>query len=292
VFNWRSSVALIAVFVLAPLPVDAARSKKAKPPKVTKSLTQDEQLAAAEVAYEDYDYATAASLLQQLLNKAVSNAKLRQRAWLLLGFSRHFLRDEPAAKSALAELFRENVDYPFERELHHPDLVRLFDTERNAYLASISVTPASQPITPPVIIVAPASEPTASQPVIVETPKAAVQTLGDRQPWLRIFPIVGHFANHDYVGGGVFLALETAFIGMNVGGAVAYAMLRYPEGDFRSGAFEAQIIQNVGGVGAIALAVICIVDAFAWSPARGRASLERSLAVSLGPLGDYRLVFR
>lgn len=288
-FNSRSSIAIaLLLMTVAPSTVEAARAKKAK---VTKSLTQEEQVAAAELAYEEYDYATAASMLQQLLNKAVANAKVRQRAWLLLAFSRHFLRDEPAAKSALAELFRENVDYPFEREMYHPDLVRLFDTERNAYLASITVVPASQPVTPQVIAVAPASEPTRSEPPpVITKPLPLAMTLGDRHPWLRIFPIVGHFANHDYVGGGIFLALETAFIGMNVGGAVAYSLLRYPEGDFRQGAFEAQLVQNIGGLGAITLAVICIVDAFAWSPARGRAALQRSL-VDLGPLGEYRLAF-
>jgi hypothetical protein len=49
------------------------------------------------------------------------------------------------------------------------------------------------------------------------------------------------------------------------------------------------IVMNVAAFAALALVVIDVIDAFVWSPARGRASLARSFQADLGPLGTYRI---
>jgi hypothetical protein len=280
---------LVLVLIACALadPAYAARHKKKAPGAATESLGA--QLAKGEALFEEYQYQQAAAVFRAILDQSPADAKVRQRAMLMLALTLYYAKDEAGAGMQLKELFRENVDHPFDRELFHPDLVRFYDTERNAYLEGLEVQP-KQIVADPVV----SSPPSAPAALPLETHAALPQTLGDRHPWLRIFPIVGHFANYDHVGGAVFLALELALIGMNVGGAVARVMLRYPEGDYRPGAAEARIIQNVGGIGAIVLTVICIVDAFAWSPARGRAAHQKALSeptVDLGPLGDYRLSF-
>ncbi len=265
----------------------AARRGKSKAP-TAQDTSPEAQLAHAELAYDDYNYVSAVAQLTAILDKQPANAKTRQRARLLLSFSQYFRKDETAAKAALTDLLRENVDYPFERELYHPDLVRFFDTTRNEYVAALNVKPKEIVVAPSAPNSEPAKEPSA---LVTPTPAAQAQTLGDRHVWLRIFPIVGHYANYDLVGGSVFLSLEVLLIGMNVGGAIAYQSLAVPGG--YDGAFAAQMIQNVGGIAAMTLAVICIIDAFVWSPARGRAALQKKLepVVDLGPLGGFRFAF-
>jgi hypothetical protein len=274
----------VGIVLVCACAMQAQAARHARPKTSTTQDTSPEaQLAQAELAYDDYEYVSASAQLSALLDKQPANAKTRQRARLLLAFSQYFRKDESAAKSALTDLFRENVDYPFERELFHPDLVRFFDTTRNEYVASLNVKPQA-------LVVAPSAEPKQTPESVVTPPLApAVETLGDRHVWLRIFPIIGHYANYDLVGGSVFLSLEVLLIGMNVGGAVAYQRLAVPGG--YDAAFAAQVVQNVGGIAAIALGVICIVDAFVWSPARGRAALQKKLqpVVDLGPLGSFRV---
>lgn len=210
--------------------------------------TAETDFRAAQTSYDAYQYDKAIQLLNAMLLTPPSNAKLRQDARALLGFSHYLKRDEANARAALRELLRENVDYVIDREALHPDLVRFYDTERNAYIASLKTTPLqiAQPGGP--------SEP----------------TLGDRQPWLRVIPLgVGQFVNQDYVTGGIFLGTELALIALNVAGSVwRYSLYDSASGTYRAGAVEAQVLQNVGAIGAIVAAVIGIIDAFVWSPSR------------------------
>lgn len=234
-----------------------------------------EQLQRAEKDYDNYEYARSAAKLKGLLSDPPTNAKVRQRARLMLAFSHLWLRDETAAKSDLQELFRENPDYPLERELHHPDLVKFYDREHTQYVAQ-----------------APVAHP-APGTALEAAPRTPVQTAGDRHPWLRIFPLgIGQFVNHDSVGGGLFLGVELGLIGANVAGALWRSSLK-SGGGYKSGAVAAQIVQDGGGIGAIVVAVIGIVDAFVWSPARGRKSLEAAsaLTLDLGPVGLYTFTF-
>jgi hypothetical protein len=278
----RSSLILILVALAGD--AEAAKRKPPAVPPAIANATPEQELQAGERFYDDYNYERAIATLKDLLEKNPANATIRQRARLLLSFSYYFRKDEPKAKSVLADLLRENVDYPLDRELHHPDLVRFYDTERNAYVASLKVAPASVPVIEHV-------QPAASAPSVTKVPDPP-KTTGDRHPWVRILPGgIGHLFNHDYAVGAVFISLEVALIGMNVATAILRPTLRVGTIGYRSPALELQILQDVGAIGTIAVAVFSIIDAFAWSPARGRKSLEAAQkTVDLGPLGAYHLV--
>ena len=117
--------------------------------------------------------------------------------------------------------------------------------------------------------------------------------MGDRHPWLRIFPGgIGHFVNHDFAAGGVFLGLEAACVATNIALGIVHNGTKTADGRFyRPGqdGFPLLVAMNVAGFAAITLAIIEIIDAFAASPARGRATLAPP-TVTLGPLGEMRLV--
>jgi len=285
VFSWKNSFFLLVLVAWAST-ADAARKKAVKP------LTNEQELAKAESAYDDYKYDRSITVLQSLLDKQPTDAKVRQRARLLLAFSYYFKRDELSAQAALKNLFRENVDYQVDREMHHPDLARFYDTEYRAYVSSLVLKPAEaqqlpQASSTTTIVAAPDQTSSVSIPREVEGRK----TIGDDHPWVRIFPGgIGHFLNHDFVGGGIFLGLEVVLIGMNVTAAILRPTLR-AGAVYRPPAVELQYVQNIGAIGAIVVAVVSIVDAFVWSPARGRKSLNAMPStVDLGPLGAYNLV--
>ena len=227
-----------------------------------------QQLERGEKAYADYHYSQAIGLLQNLLaDPALTDGPTRQEARLTLAFSFYLSGRESDARDQLRKLFRENASYPLDRDATHPDLVRFYDSERNAYVASLKTTPAALSV---------AAEP--------------LRTLGDRQPWLRIFPLgIGQFANHDFVAGGIFCGLELALVGTNIVAAVARNGLRQGS-TFRLGSnpVPLQIVMDVAGVAAIVVTVIGIVDAFAWSPSRGRKTLTAAVLT----VGDYRLVLQ
>lgn len=220
--------------------------------------TAENDFRGAQNSYDAYQYDKAIQQLNAMLATPPTNAKLRQDARALLSFSHYLKRDEANARTALRELLRENVDYVIDREALHPDLVRFYDTERNAYIASLKTTPLQ------------IAQPGPSQP-----------TLGDRQPWLRVIPLgVGQFVNQDYVTGGIFLGTELALIALNVAGSVwRYSLYDSASGTYRAGAVEAQVLQNVGAIGAIVAAVIGIVDAFVWSPSRHLGRAQKAVSV-------------
>jgi hypothetical protein len=219
----------------------------------------------AQRAFDEYQFDITLSLLDELLARPLKDAALRQKAHALRAFASYYLRNEERAERDLREVFRENVDFHVDRTAFHPDLLGFFNRVRNHYLAEASVEPAT----------APASLPTslpASAPAVV-APLKIVATLGDRAPWLRLFPLgVGHFANRDRLGGALFLSSELALVALNIAAAAVRASMRLPNGLYRFDAPQLgwQVVQNASAFALIGVAIFEIIDAFYWSPARAR----------------------
>jgi hypothetical protein len=262
-----------------------------------KTQSWQERMAAAERAYDNYKYKDAITKLSALLDdEHFQDSASRQKARLLLAFSYYISQKEADAARELERLFRENVDYPLDRDSTHPDVLRFYDRERAKYVAPTVPTsaPASQPAETKVITVAPPASAPQAAPDATAVQKPEVETIGDRHKWVRIFPGgVGHFLNHDFGAGAAFLSLEAACVGTNIAFAVMREQLRLRDRTFPAGSPQMtyQIVMDVAALAAITLAVVEIIDAFVGSPARGRASLARSLEASLGPLGSYRFAF-
>ena len=234
------------------------------------AVTWREHLAAGEHAYDEYDFAGAIErLLVVLGDPELKDGASRQRARLLLAFSLRLANpdhDVPQAAAELQRLFAENVDYELDRGATPPELVHFFDSERAKFVASMNEVPAE------------------------------ARTTGDKHPWTRIFPGgIGHFLNHDYAAGGAFLGLELALVATNVAVGVVWWRLRQADGFFfnDTNPMPLQVVMNVAAFAAIGLAVIEIIDAFVWSPARGRKALAKTLhpEVKLGALGAFRFSF-
>lgn len=273
-----------------------------------KAQTWQDRLAAAERLYDDYKYKETIDKLNALFKDAAfKDVAGRQKARALLGFSYFFLQRTDAAAEELQKLFTENLDYPIDRDATPPELLRFYEEQRSKLLPKPKEPEPTQPKEPEPketpseqpkeLKVAPASDPVTASPEVkssappVLEPKP-IETFGDKHKWVRIFPGgIGHFLNHDYAGGASFLALELALGGTNLTMALLRESLRAPDGKFKIGTdpLTYQIVMNVAGLAALALVVIDIIDAFVGSPARGRASLAKSLTADLGPLGSYRL---
>jgi hypothetical protein len=255
-----------------------------------------ERLKAVERAFDRYEYDKAVKIATQLFaDPAFVDPKQRQQARLLLAFSCFLAGKTEDAAEALLKLFKENLDYPLDRDATHPDLLAFYDKERAKFVAALpplkppepdvspppapASAPASaeaQPAAPQTIVVAPSSTsppPTVAAPVQVDTRV----TLGDRHPWLRIFPLgIGHFVNHDYAVGGAFLALEVALVAANIALGIVYRGMLTKDGKYYltgTNPFPIAMAMDVVGLCAIVLPVIDIIDAFTGSPARGRKTL-------------------
>ncbi len=263
----------------------AARKPKTEPtPKVITAAPSEAPTSAqgrfnaAEKSYNDYRYDDAILQLSDLLRDSTfTDGAQRQKARLMLAFSYYITQHEKEASVELDRLFRENSDYPLDRDATHPDMLRFYDSERARYLASLK----------------PVSEPSVASKPIVVAPRPA-ETIGDRHVWVRIFPAgIGHFLNHDYAGGAAFLSLEAALLATNLTMFGLREGLRADPTHYRAGTQSSvntyTIVMNVAAFAALALVVIDVIDAFVWSPARGRASLAKSLQADLGPLGTYRV---
>ncbi len=265
---------------VAPRSAGPVAPQESAPQEQPASLaTPQDALARAEEAFTDYRYTETAQILETLLAEPhLSDAAVRQRAQLVLAFSRLYDdKDEVRAAAALAPLFRENVDYPVDRDEFHPRLVAFYTRERNRYVASLNEAPSSLA-------------------VVVPAPPPPLQTSGDRHPWVRIFPLgIGHFVNDDHVAGGIFLGLELALGAANAAASIMKYQMRLENGRYPLGQdpLPWHIVQNAAAFSLIAFVVIEVIDAFAWSPARGRAALakRRALEADLGPLGAYTLVW-
>lgn len=261
------------------------------------------RFADVERAYDNYRFDDAIVKGRSLLDDPhFTDGPSRQKLRALIAFSYYITQREAEASKELERLFRENVDYAIDRKRTHPDMLRFFDSEHARYLASLQAKPAPPASTPSANAApadaAPAEPPRALAPEPQPGPERAIvaapQTIGDRHKWLRIFPGgIGHFVNHDFGAGAAFLSLEAALVGANITCALLREQLRASNGKFRPGTnpLAYSIAMNVTALAAITLAVIEIVDAFVWSPARGRATLQEKLATDLGPLGTYRWVF-
>ena len=266
--------------------VEPKIESKAEPQTETKTVVAaptataswQDRLALAERTYDDYRYTDAIPMFTALLaDPSFTDGPARQKARALLAFSYYISQKEPEAAAELDRLFRENVDYPLDRDATHPDVLKFYDNERNRYVASLNTKPVEVQKTEARKAEAPANE-----------------TIGDRHKWVRIFPGgIGHFLNHDYAGGAAFLALEVALGGTNLAMALLREGLKAPDGKYRQGTNPSpyQWVMNVAALTAFVVIIIDVIDAFVWSPARGRESLQKSLTTDLGPLGEYRLVF-
>lgn len=126
----------------------------------------------------------------------------------------------------------------------------------------------------------PAERPRLSEDAAVYRPAAA---------YVRWLPLgIGQFLNGDPLGGGVFLSLELALIGANLAFTILNLRARSPSGVFPAGSqwpvFYA--LQQATAAAAIVTAVMGLLDAYLWSPARGEARFSKRLAVSVFPLSD------
>jgi hypothetical protein len=95
-------------------------------------------------------------------------------------------------------------------------------------------------------------------------------------PWyLKVLPFgIGQFANRDVAGGAAFLAVEAGLGAANIALAVANRMRRLPTGFPNTPGSEALYwAQQVTAAAFYATLIIGLVDAFAWSPARGGAGM-------------------
>ncbi len=212
------------------------------------AATPRESLQQARDAFDNYDYAKSINLLQTVLANPPKDIALGQDARALLAYCLFYQHNEPKAREELDKLFGENANYPIDKDTLHPTLVRFAENERAKFT---------------------------SAPVIIQA-DAGPQTLGDRQPWLRIFPLgIGHFVNHDHLSGGLFLGTELLLTGANVAASVLRYDLREPNGLYRpnTNPVPLDVLQNAAAFALIAVCAIELIDAFVWSPARGRRTL-------------------
>src|SRR4030095_11756632 len=105
---------------------------------------------------------------------------------------------------------------------------------------------------------------------------------------LRLLPFgIGQFSNGDPVFGSVYLSSELVLLAAHVTGAVVQERLRDPKfGDFRDHrtAVAWWWVRTLSGASLFAVSIFGIIDAWLWSPARGRARFEQRVAVSLVPV--------
>ncbi len=220
---------------------------------------------------------------------------LRAREALARAF--FFTQQSGLAKDQLSILLRNDPSYRIDSRRLSPDYVEFFDNlakdareKRQTRTAGKSNAPAVQ-VTAPVagtnasggnasaaaVPVAPAAQ--SPTPVVPATVVAAPAY--QAAPWyLKIIPFGGgQFANHDPVGGAVFLVVEAALLGTNIGLIVANNNLVFSNGSYPRGgsSLPLYVAQQTTAAVFYGSLVVGLVDAFVWSPKRGQARVQATL---------------
>jgi hypothetical protein len=214
--------------------------------------------------------------------KGLSRADLN-RGREALARSYFYTQQTTLARDQLTLLFRSARNYKVDRNLP-PDYLEFFDTvaaEANRPIRSPTKVEKNEP-TAEEPRAAPAKPEQSSAPIAAPTTTARVEP---GAPWyLKILPFGGgQFANHDPVGGGVFLGLEVALLGANIALLVANNGLIAKDGSYphKSQSLPLYVSQQVTAAAFYATLAIGLIDAFVWSPSRGASRA----AVSVAPGG-------
>ena len=255
-------------------------------------------------AFKKTYFEEAIPLLREALADTTIAEKDRREAHLALAQSLYFTDQHAAAKHQLQQLLKESPSSKPSAAMS-PEFQEFFAAVRDEIAKAapsapvvkkkppslppppttsrVEPAPARIPDAPPV----PAAEPVrAAEPVPAPAPtvQAAPPTVGYQPaPWyLKVIPFgVGQFCNRDPIGGSVFLGLELAAVGANVGLSIVNATKRLPNGNYpaNAGYPGLYIAQHVTAATAWAIGIVGVIDAFVWSPGRGEARAAASQEV-------------
>lgn len=299
----RAGALIVAGTLLVITPAHAAR-KKAPKAAANAPPSSSELVRKGKASYDDYEFDKAAAYFADALRVGVAVKSVLEQLHLYYAFSLFALEKKDEAKAQLRALFAASPEFSLTEKGLHPDLVALFDQERAAAQPKVEVKPEPTPEPkvepkaepkpePKAIVVAPEPEPPAPN-VVVET--IAPPAYQSAHPVVKLIPGgVGQFANGDPLGGGLFLSVELALVGVHVAFAVLDELSRAAIAP-RLAAGEnipanEQLTMNLyyglrmaAGLSAAAVAIIGIIDAFVGSPARGEARHKLRYTVTPTPL--------
>lgn len=215
------------------------------------------------------------------------------RARFALAQAYYFTEHTEKARRELQLLFKKNPSFHTNAKAFPPDFISFYEQTRSESAEDkphvrVMASPSAPAQAPTVS--APQSRPpprTQSQPATQASPApravspVMVHATSPSASWyLKLIPFgVGQFVNHDPLGGGVFLGLGIVTIGANIALSIYNGSKRLPSGDYpmNAGYPALYIMQDVTAGAAITVAIIGIVDAFMWSPARAAARHEPAL---------------
>ena len=232
----------------------------------------------AQEAYDNYDFAPAAQQYRKALAGGTLDPVRASLARLRLGFSLFISQNRPSAEAAIADLLDKDPTFALERRGVHPDLLKFYDAEYEKWRRA-------HPVAQTVVPVPPQDVPRKEPPRVDPPPTLVVHDEYRPAPWpLRLLPLgVGQFANGDPVGGGVWLSVELALVGLNVVSAIEHNSLCDANqancrdlGTARTWFY----LQDVSAALIVATAVAGVIDAFVWSPARGASRYHAHLALT------------
>lgn len=244
-------------------------------------------------AFDAAEFEKAVPLLRAVLYPPQLPANDMKRARLLLTQALFFSGLKDDAKREARSLLKQAPTIKVDLTNAAPDFVQFFNALRDkekpappptvvhraAPELELKVSNPRQ--TEPPLATAPPAPTPASAPMVVTHDQAVTPVRSAGAPWyLKMLPLgVGQFANHDLVGGGVFLSAEVVLIGSNV------ILSVYNAGQRRAGAYPhtsaypaLYVLQVVSAAAAYGTLVVGLIDAFVWSPARGTAHLSMALA--------------
>jgi len=266
----------------------------------------EEMFKHANEAFRRTEFELAIDLYRNLLNPPLLPPAKIQQTRMRLAESLFFTQHQDEAKREVSALLRINPNAKTDASVP-PDFAEFFASAKRDLLANAAKkkVPTAKP-EPTVVVTqspppqAPSPAPIVAVPVAVApAPASQATALAPKQgmerqpmwhaaPWyLKIIPFGGgQLANHDPVGGGVFLGLEVAFLATNIVTTLMNDKERATYGGFRhSQPYPALYDVQLGSAIALyATLAVGLVDAFVWSPGRG----ERRAHVSVAPTADGR----
>ena len=259
----------------------------------------------ANEAFRRTEFEQAIPLFRELLNPPLLTPSKIAQARMRLAESLFFTQHQSEAKRELHVLLANEPSAKTDASVP-PDFADFFAATKHDYFASapakkkpkldtkveptiVVTSPAPLVADTPAPLVAkpeprPESRPTTAPPTtappVVAPPVAA--DLWHGAPWyLKIIPFGGgQFANHDAAGGGVFLALEVAFLATNIATTIINDKERSTYGGFRhTQPYPALYgVQLGSAVATYATLVVGLIDAFVWSPTRGARHVHATVA--------------
>ncbi|MCC6810566.1 MAG: hypothetical protein IT381_24260 [Deltaproteobacteria bacterium] len=243
------------------------------------------------LAYDDYEFDKAAAYFQDALKAGIADGRTREQTLLYLAFTLFGLQKNSEAKAQLRSLFKANPGYVLDQKGLLPELARFFEHEQAAYQKELEAEKAvlESHGKPKVVVTVPV-ETLPTEPAKPVVTSDVVPLYQSAHPAVKLLPFgIGQFANGDPVGGSLFLVGELLLIGANVASAVLDTQARATYASAPTAELERQIwmfygLRTASGAAAIVLGAVGILDAFLWSPTRGRARYERGLRATFVPI--------